>query len=373
MLDIKTNHSLREYTTFKIGGPAVAFAEVFDYEGLKEYIAYAKNNNLPLLPIGGGSNMLVDDVGVYAAVARVSNTGIEKIEENDNSVTLKIASGENWDDIVAYAIENNWWGIENLSHIPGCMGAFAVQNVGAYGQEASQVIISVEAYDLKEEKIVTILNKDCNFSYRKSIFNTTEKGRYIIFLTNIRLSKIPNPIITYPDLKKRFESASPSLIDIRNAVIEIRDTKFPYPDGPVNGSAGSFFKNSVLAEEEYADLEKHFAKNMPEHLTRLQEIKNRFPESKGIKIPTAFIIEACGLKGIEVGGARLHTNQPVVILNSIGEATARDVLSLIHQVREKVIDLTGLCIYTEPELIGFTVEDLQKYGFKEEEIKRYVS
>ena len=372
MIDIQTNHSLKEYTTFKIGGPAVAFADIFSYEDLKEYISYAKKNNLPLLPIGGGSNMLVDDIGVYAAVAHISNTGIEKVEENDGTVVLKISSGENWDDIVAYAVENNWWGIENLSHIPGSMGAFSVQNVGAYGQEASQVIVSVEAYDLKEEKVAIIQGDQCGFSYRKSIFNTTEKGRYVIFFTTIRLSKISSPVITYPDLKKRFENEEPTLENIRRAVTEIRDTKFPYPNGPVNGSAGSFFKNNVLTIEKYEELETHFEKNLLEHLPRLREIRHKFPESQGVKIPSAFIIEACGLKGFQVGGVRLHTAQPVVILNASGEAKARDVLSLIQHVRERVFELTGLHLYTEPELIGFTAEDLQKYGFREDEIERYV-
>jgi UDP-N-acetylmuramate dehydrogenase len=373
MIDIKTNHSLREYTTFKIGGPAVAFADIFSYEDLQEYILYAKKNNLPLLPLGGGSNMLVDDVGVFAAVAHLSNTGIEQIEEDNNSVILKVASGESWDDIVAYAVENKWWGIENLSHIPGSMGAFAVQNVGAYGQEASQVIVSVEAYDLKENTVVTIPGEECRFGYRRSIFNTVEKGRYVIFFTSIRLSKIPKPLITYPDLKKRFESTEPTLVEIRKAVTEIRDTKFPYPDGPVNGSAGSFFKNNVLSVEEYGELEKHFEKNMPESLPRLREIRNKFSESTEVKIPSAFILEACGLKGFETGGVMLHIAQPVVILNASGEATAREVLSLIQQARERVFELTGLHLYTEPELVGFTAQDLERYGFRAEEISRYVS
>jgi len=243
-----------------------------------------------------------------------------------------------------------------------------VQNVGAYGQETSQVIESVEVFDRITRTFRTLSNAECGFSYRKSIFNTSEKNRYVILSTTLRLSNEPKRMLGYPDVQKYFgDNQEPTQQEIRQAIKEIRDRKFPFPAESVEGNAGSFFKNSQLTNEQYAELEQKFKRHLPEHLERLRKYKGD-PISK---IPSAFILEACGLKGFRRGDVQLNTTQPVVVLNLTGEATADEVLSVVREVREMVEEKTGLHLYTEPELIGFSEAELRGYGFNDAEIARY--
>lgn len=295
-----------------------------------------------------------------------------QLTNGGNERGLRIASGEVWDDVVKFAVEHKIWGIENLSRIPGQAGAIAVQNVGAYGQEIKDVLINVEVFDRTTKSIRTLSNEECHFQYRKSIFNTTERNRYVILYTTLRLSTEPNRNLSYPDVKKWFEgNHEPSLEEIREAIKNIRDKKFPFPAESIEGNAGSFFKNSLLTEDQYANLERQFESNLPEHLDRLRTIRAR-SEGTEIKIPSAFILEACGLKGFRRGNVLLNPTQPVVVMNETGEATAAEVLSVVKEVREIVQDKTGLHLYTEPELIGFSAVDLRQYGFNKDEIARYI-
>ena len=228
-MQVQENIPLAPYTTFKIGGPAKFFTIVKNVSEIKQALTFAKEKGLQIFFLGGGSNVLFSDKGFNGLVIKLENSGIETIEENDNNVLLKIASGENWDKVVELAVKNNWWGIENLSHIPGSCGAIAVQNVGAYGQEASQIIESVGVFDIKNLQVGVLANKDCNFSYRKSVFNTEGKGRYILLELTIKLNKNPKPNLTYRDLNLIFQSKMPDIVEIRNAIIKIRDKKYPYP------------------------------------------------------------------------------------------------------------------------------------------------
>lgn len=374
MTNLSFGVPLKNYTTFKIGGPAKAFAELTHPDELPELLSYARAEGLPLLVQGGGSNMLVSDRGFDGLIIHISNRGIERQDEGESDVLLRIGSGEVWDDVVKYAVDRELWGIENLSRIPGRMGAFAVQNVGAYGPEAKDVVVEVEVYDLKENAFRILTAAECNFSYRKSIFNTTEKGRYVILNTTLRLSRVPRPNIGYPDVKKRFEGTEyPAIADIRQAIKEIRDAKFPFPAESIEGNAGSFFKNSVIDQAQYDDLLEHFRKNLPQHVERLEQIRHKFPTEEGIKIPSAFIMEICELKGFTLGNVQLNPTQPVVVLNKNGNATAHEVLTLVQRVRQIVQEKTGLHLYTEPEFIGFTSDDLAAYGFNAEELARYTA
>jgi UDP-N-acetylmuramate dehydrogenase len=372
MINLSFGVPLKKYTTFKIGGPATAFAEISDPAELPELISYASSEEWPMLVLGGGSNLLVSDRGYEGLILHISNKGIEQRDENEQDVLLRVGSGEVWDKVVKYAVDKELWGIENLSRIPGRMGAFAVQNVGAYGPEAKDVVVEVEVYDLKENEFKVLSNEECKFSYRKSIFNTTEKGRYIIFNTTIRLSRVPKPNIGYPDVKKRFDGIqSPAIADIRQAIKEIRDAKFPFPEESVEGNAGSFFKNSVIDQAQYDDLLAHFRKNIRQFVERLEQIRHKFPTAEGIKIPSAFIMEVCELKGFTMGNVQLNPTQPVVVLNKNGNASSHEVLTLVKEVRRIVRQKTGLHLYTEPEFIGFTADDLREYGFDDEELARY--
>jgi len=369
-VNIEQNRSLKSLTTFKIGGPARFFVELAHANELTEALAFAEKETVPVLILGGGSNMLVSDRGFLGLVIHIANRGID-VQDLGTRTQLRIASGEVWDRVVQFAVERELWGIENLSRIPGQAGALAVQNVGAYGEEIKETLVSVEVFDRQRRLFRTLRNEECGFSYRKSIFNTSEKGRYIILFTTLALSRVPKRNISYPDVKKWFERRpEPAILEIREAIQAIRDKKFPFPAESIEGNAGSFFKNSVLPPDEYEKLESAFERNLPEQAARLRTIRAR-SEGGEIKIPSAFIFEACGLKGYREGNVQLNPTQPVIVLNETGEATAKEVLTLVHHVRTIVRDKTGLHLYTEPELIGFTAEELRSYGFNEEEIARY--
>lgn len=355
------NFPLKNVTTFHIGGPARFFFQVRNESELRAALAFVKEKSLPVLILGGGSNMLVSDRGYDGVVIQIHFSGIEQIDEQDDVVRIKIAAGEQWDTFVAKAIENGWHGIENLSNIPGRIGAVAMQNVGAYGQEASEVVESVEVLDLKDDEIKTLTNEQCGFRYRASIFNSEEKGRYIILAINFLLKRKAEARLDYPDVKKYFEEkniAEPSLQEVREAIIAIRAKKFPPLDEA--GSSGSFFKNLVLTEEQFAELKQKSSAFMTEdELAKLDDFRTRFATPQGIKIPTAFIIDRLGLKGMQVGGARVHDQHALVIINATGSATAQDVLDLFKKIRQIVHEKTGMAIVNEPEFVGFTKEELE--------------
>jgi UDP-N-acetylmuramate dehydrogenase len=372
LLPIEQNRPLKSLTTFKIGGSARYFVESTDPGQLGEAFEFSESRNLPVLVLGGGSNMLISDQGFDGFVIHVMNRGVELTRTASNDAFLRVGSGEVWDNVVKYAVEHELWGIENLSRIPGRTGAVSVQNVGAYGQEIKDVLVNVEVFDRKTKTFQTLSDEECNFSYRKSIFNTTEKNCYIILYTTLALSVTPKRNLSYPDVNKWFEgNPEPSLEEIRKAIKTIRDRKFPFPAESIEGNAGSFFKNSLLTEDHYTNLEWQFKENLPEHLERLSMIRAH-SHSQEIKIPSAFILEACGLKGFRRGNVQLNPTQPVVVLNVTGEATADEVLSAVKEVRKIVESKTGLHLYIEPELIGFTTEALREYGFNEAEIARYI-
>jgi len=373
MIKLQSNYPLAPLTTFKIGGPAQFFVAIDNIVELSEALAFGKKQGLRTLLIGGGSNMLISDDGFAGLVVAINIKGIEIVSEDKTSVEIAVGAGEVWDQVVEYAVSNSYGGIENLSYIPGKAGAFAVQNVGAYGQEASQVVSQVQAYDTISGQIVNLTNEQCGFAYRTSIFNSTAKGRYWILMINLRLSKQPKPNLTYPDLVKKFTGqANLTLRDIRAAVIAIRNQKFPYPYiAGAKGSAGSFFRNFLLTVEQYEELQNNIKKNIPALLSDLVKVKSKFSSSTAIKIPAAFILEACGVKGMSYGGARINPTQPLVILNDFGQATAREVLGLVKEVREVVKAKTGLYLLLEPELVGFTSAELAEHGFSQQEIVRY--
>jgi len=371
-LRIEKDRPMNSVTTFKIGGPARYYIEIETIPELEEALHFAENLRLPILIMGGGSNMLVSDLGFAGVVIHVNPVFIDFWTEDETTFFIRPKAGELWDDVVRFAVREHLWGIENLSRIPGETGAFVVQNVGAYGVEAKDVVERVHAYDRVEKRMKTLTNAECRFGYRSSIFNTTEKGRYVVFSIVLKLSTIPKPRLNYPDLQRRFsDNAYPKLEEVRQAIIEIRDAKFPYPPESIEGNAGSFFKNIVLTELEYETLDGMFATHLPEHLGKLRQIRHKFPLASGIKIPGAFILEACGLKGFRMGDAMLNPAQPVVVLNASGNAKASEILELVQETRRVVQEKTGLHLLTEPELIGFSSEELRLYGFNAEEIGRY--
>ncbi len=364
------NFPLAKYSTFYIGGPSRYLIYVTDLTELQEAVAFAKSKELPFFILGEGSNLLISDKGYKGVVIKMELLGIDLISEDEDSVMLKIASGENWDDVVRFAVEENWWGIENLSHIPGTMGAFSVQNVGAYGQEASQVVSEVEVLEINTNTIKVLTAAELNFSYRKSIFNTTQKNKYIILTTTIRLSKNPEPKLDYGDLKTEFAETEkagnpPTISAIRSAIVKIRNTKFPYPDTPTQGNSGSFFRGPILSESELESLAGNLKQNFSaDCFSRLLQMKDRLQVPQGYKTPAAFLIELCGLKDFSVGGAKINPSQPAIILNFTGRATSTDVLELYKTVSLAVLEKTSVRLGIEPELLGFSDEELTYFSVK---------
>lgn len=363
MLNIKENHPLKDYTSFGIGGNADFFVCVKNTQELKEAIAFAHEKDLDIFILGGGCNLLVSDRGIKGLVIKLESKGIKKIFENQESVVIQAASGELWDDICEFAALNNWWGIENLSHIPSSVGACAVQNIGAYGQEVSDVIKEIEVYNKQTEKIEILSKKDCDFGYRKSIFNTTKKGQYIILSVTFELFKNTKSILEYPDLFNYFKQKNndhPTAKQIRDAVIEIRSKKLP--DIKIEGSAGCFFKNVILSDSEYDKLHEKIEKEFSQEIhEKLLNIKRKFSFEDKVKIPTAFLIDMCNLKGLQVGGASISQNHALIIINKTGNATAKDVMALFKKVRQTIYNTFGIEIINEPELIGFPDHELEKY------------
>ena len=371
-MQIQKQVQLAPYTTFGIGGPAEFFVSVQSIRELEEALYLAQSKDLPIFILGGGSNILVSDVGIRGLVIKIDSRGIEILEESSEVVKIKVAAGEPWDGVVKYVVDNGWWGIENLSHIPGNSGALAVQNVGAYGQEASQVVESVEVLDTrgilvshKDSPCVTIGNSDCKFTYRSSIFNTTKKGKYVILSVTLKLSKNPKPNIKYGDVAKYFtekKNDKPSLIDIRKAITEIRDRKFPYPENAVNGNSGSFFKAHTINEADYATLVKKVHDTFSgEAGETLQGMQSYLKVAQGVKVPYGYLIELCGFKGQSMGNVTVCQTHAGVLVNATGKALAKDVLEAFKTVRQTVYQKTGMTLLNEPELVGFVPEELAYY------------
>ncbi|RLD11405.1 MAG: hypothetical protein DRI56_01110 [Chloroflexota bacterium] len=365
-LNIKKNTPLRNLTTFGIGGPARYYLRVETTDALLKAWGAAQRAGIPVFILGGGSNILVSDYGFDGLVIHVATRGIETLAEDDKTITLKAAAGEILDDVIAQTTASGWWGIENLSLIPGRVGAFPIQNVGAYGQDAGGVVQSVEVWDSHSQTIKNLPKSECQFGYRTSIFNTTQRGRYLILHVVIKLSKIGQPNLSYQGLRDFFAKEPPTApgqmrsAQIRAAVTRIRKSKLPDP--AEIGSAGSFFKNIILNEEEFARLQTHAKKHLPSNvITKLNGFRERFPNESGIKIPTAYIIEACGLKGATLGGAALSQNHALIMTNATGHATAAEVMRLARQVRQTVHSQTGLAIHIEPTLVGFSQAELDGY------------
>lgn len=327
-MQVYTNIPLKNYLTMKIGGNARFMTEVHSSQELVEVYRNAKKQNLPVFILGGGSNVIATDKGFNGIVIKIKIPGFEIISEDDSSTTLKIGAGENWDEIVDKTVQMNLSGIEAMSAIPGTAGAAPVQNTGAYGQEIADTLQSLEAYDSKNDTLVTLNNADCGFSYRNSIFRGKEYGRFVITSITLKLSKfIPQPPF-YESLQKYLDEHSIKIYTqeiIRNAVIEIRKEKLPDPN--VMPNTGSFFKNGIVEKWQLEDLHK-INPNMP-----------TYDMGNGTyKVPSGWLIEQTGLKGQVINGMRVYDKNALVLVNESAKsysdlASARD--EIIGQVRNK--------------------------------------
>lgn len=339
MLEVREYVDIREHTTLKVGGQFRYFIELSDPDDLPELYNFAKEKSLPIHILGGGSNMVFPDGVFECVVAKIEFCGFEIMNETDEYADLKIGAGERWDYVVECAVAVGLSGIEAMSAIPGTTGATPVQNVGAYGQEIKDTLISVDVFDIKNGIFKTLSNIDCMFSYRNSIFKGDAKGKYVITTVTLRLSKLPPTIPNYPGVKKYFLEKSinnPTLFQIREAIIDIRKNKLPNPNEISN--AGSFFKNPMVSK-----VIAHALKEQYPNVTL-------FPNGDVVKVPAGFLIEQAGLKGKNFGSVSIYANNALVLVNN-GTATQADVSYAKDQIIKIVFDKFGITLETEPEFV----------------------
>jgi UDP-N-acetylmuramate dehydrogenase len=343
---LQENQSLATWTTFGVGGPARFFVDAESETDIRDALDFASTRKLPVFVLGGGSNLLVADRGFPGLVLRVGLKG--RVWEG---AQLRAAAGEDWDAVAAECVDRGLGGVECLSGIPGLVGGTPVQNVGAYGQEVSETIVSVRALDRQTGATMTLSPAQCGFTYRTSVFNSTLKDRYIILEVTYLLQKDALPQVKYPDLVRRFEgsAAPPTLADVRRVVREVRQSKgMLLVEGDVDcRSAGSFFKNPILTEAGYATLQSGVAEAVP-----------RYPASSGnVKTSAAWLIEHAGFgKGFAIGPVAVSSKHTLAIVNR-GGARAEDLLSLAKTIRRGVEDRFGIRLVPEPVFVGFKEEE----------------
>jgi UDP-N-acetylmuramate dehydrogenase len=334
---------LAPYTTFEVGGPADYFAMVTNRQDLVELSRWASEQAFPLLILGGGSNLLIADSGFRGLAVRLDLRGVT----GDDTGLFRAEAGEPWDDFVAYTVERGFYGIECLSGIPGTVGAAPIQNIGAYGQEVCETIVSVEVFDRSSGEFLTLRREECGFGYRQSRFKQDWSERYLVVSVVFQLSSSPSAL-RYGELSRALEEmGSYTGVDIRRTVVSIRRSKSMVHDrsDANHRSAGSFFMNPVVSEARAAEIESLAivaGKKMP-----------RFPAGAGeVKLSAAWLIEQAGFpKGYLKGPAGLSTNH-VLALTNRGAAKCRDIWSLAQEIQAGVDQAFGVQLHPEPVRIG---------------------
>ncbi|MFZ1140489.1 MAG: UDP-N-acetylmuramate dehydrogenase [Candidatus Sulfotelmatobacter sp.] len=348
---LQENVPLAPLTTFRLGGPARFLVEATSIGEVQEAVAFARSKNLTLFVLGGGSNLLVADSGWPGLVLKVAVPGIERRSGDiDGKALFDVGAGESWDRFVSHAVIAQCAGVECLSGIPGSVGGTPVQNVGAYGQEVSETIESVQVLDLQDGQVRELCREACGFTYRSSIFNTTERGRFIILRVAYTLTPGGEPRIGYADLKRHFEGREtlPNLAETREAVRHIRALKgmlIVAGDADCQ-SAGSFFKNPVISPEKHEDLRKRAAAKglMLPSYPALEKSK---------KISAAWLVERSGFaRGYGFGHVGISSKHALAIVNR-GGATADEVLALKDQIQQRVEEIWGVRLEPEPVMVGF--------------------
>lgn len=315
-------------------------AKIIEFDKSDELPAIFKQHITGEWMVMGGGNNILFTRDIERTIIIPCDTTIEVIAEGSQSVDIRVGAGLEWDELVEWCVERELWGIENLSLIPGKVGAAPVQNIGAYGTEAKEAITSVEMYCPESDNFITLAAEHCAFSYRESVFKQTLKGRVIITAVTFRLSKIAKPKLDYGDVCREVESrGGATLRNIREAICSIRRTKLPDP--AVTGNAGSFFKNPIVERAtaeallaEYPDM-PHYPAADPEK----------------VKLAAGWLIDKCGLKGYTEGNVGVHARQALVLINTTGEAKGSEVIAFAQMVQQRVAEKFGIAIDTEVNIL----------------------
>ncbi|WP_396190875.1 UDP-N-acetylmuramate dehydrogenase [Flavobacterium sp.] len=337
-MQIHDNFSLKKYNTFGIEAKAKRFVAVHSNDELQSILENHASDKKFIL--GGGSNMLLTQ-DIDALVIHVHLKGKKINKEDDDFVWVESQAGENWHEFVLWTINQNFGGLENMSLIPGNVGTTPVQNIGAYGTEIKDTFVSCEAMNILSQEMKSFTKEECNFGYRESIFKQEAKDKYVITSVVFKLTKRNHKINTsYGDITKELENQNvktPTLKDVSNAVIAIRQSKLPDPKEL--GNSGSFFKNPIISKELF------------------EKVHQKFPEVKffevsptEVKVPAGWLIEHSGLKGYRKDDAGVHKNQALVLVN-YGNATGQDILNLSKYVQKTVFDKYGIAIEAEVNVI----------------------
>lgn len=333
-MNIQENISLKPYNTFGIDKKARFFVVVKSSSELIEALKWGNEQNLIILILGGGSNILLTQ-DLDAFVIKIEITGINPDAESNEHVWIEVGAGELWHDLVLFAIENNWAGIENLSLIPGTVGASPMQNIGAYGVEIKDVFHCLKALNRLTYEIEEFEANQCRFGYRDSVFKNELKGLYIILSVTFKLDKVPNLKLEYGAIKEtlaKHNIETPTIKSVSDAVIEIRQSKLPDPKQI--GNAGSFFKNPTISIEQYESLKTAYS-TIP-----------GYSNEEGIKVPAAWLIEQCGWKGKRFGEVGVHEKHPLVLVN-YGNGDGAAIRDLSTKIQKSVFDKFGINLHPE--------------------------
>ena len=337
-MNIQHNYPLLAHNTFGMDVEASVFVEYESVTELKEILLHQLCPEGKWLHIGGGSNLLFtgdfDGMILHSAIK-----GFEVVSENEDEVLVRAGAGEVWDDFVAYTVEKGWYGAENLSLIPGEVGASAVQNIGAYGVEAKDLIVKVETLEVETGKERVFGNEACGYAYRESVFKHELKGKYIVTSVTYRLSKHPSYRLDYGNVRAELEKRGCELTleNVRRTIIDIRESKLPDPK--VQGNAGSFFMNPIVPRPLFEELQGKYL-SMP-----FYEV-----DAERVKIPAAWMIDQCGWKGKQLGHAGVHSKQALVLVNC-GGATGQEIIALSEEIQRSVFDKFGVRISPEVNFI----------------------
>lgn len=330
--------NLKEHNTFGIDVKCRRFIEFESVDELLQIVNSLTDADKPLLVLGGGSNMLftADYEGTVLHSAIKGHVAVQ----TDEGIMLRCGSGEVWDDIVSLCVSNRMYGAENLSLIPGDVGASAVQNIGAYGAEAKDIILKVEAVDVQTGKMCEFTNEECEYAYRKSKFKGEWRNRFVITYVTYKLSEVFCPCLDYGNIRAELEKRNikvPTAEQLRNVIIDIRNEKLPDPK--VEGNAGSFFMNPVVPKAKYEELVARFG-NVPHYSV----------DDNNEKIPAGWMIDQCGWKGKSLGKAGVHSRQALVLVNR-GGAEGKDIVALCDAIKRDVKDKFGIDIDPEVNII----------------------
>ncbi len=324
------------YNTFGLEVTAARLLEYHNEDELRTFIAEGKVQS-PFLHMGGGSNLLFLHNRYEGTVLHSQIKGIEVTSENDTDVFVRVGAGEVWDDFVAFCVQHGWYGAENLSLIPGEVGASAVQNIGAYGVEVKDLITTVETIDINGQKCL-FQQEDCKYAYRNSVFKRPEMKVYFVTYVNFKLSKVEHYQLDYGTIRKELGDTSPITLPlVRQTIIKIRQSKLP--DHKVLGNAGSFFTNPIVSREKWQNLLAQYP-NMPYY-----EV-----DEQHVKIPAGWMIEQTGWKGRSLGKAAVYDKQALILVN-LGGATGADIAALSDAVCQDVSKQFGIDIHPEVNFI----------------------